>query len=197
MNWLYFSSPVGDWLESLFGTQGLQLGELFLLVSAAAVILSILAVGFRQYHTGQKRDYYQVYLYFENENIYGTGLVDTGNFLVEPMTRRPVVIAEADWLRPILTADYQHLVECYTEQGRFDYDWIAEKKLTKAKWIPYQSVGEAQGEMLGIQCRKMILRQDSKCLVRENVIVGVSRTALTGKHQYQMLLHTELVEQEE
>lgn len=196
MNWLYFSTPFGTWLNQLFQDQGLQLGEFGILVLVTVVILLILTTGFRQYRSRENRDYYQLSLYFEDKNVYGTGLVDTGNFLTEPVTGRPVVVAEAEWLLPILSEDYQLLVNRYLEQKKLDYDLIAEKKLAKAKWIPYQSLGENRGELLGIQCTRLVLRKGRKCLVRGPVIVGISET-ISGQKQYQMLLHTALIEQEE
>ena len=129
--------------------------------------------------------------------MYGTGFLDTGNFLVEPLSRRPVVIAEADWLISALPEDYRKLVEVYLEQGVIDYDQIAAQRLTRARWIPYQAVGETRGELLGLQCKRLVMRQQNTCMIREEVIVGISRTAITGNHRYQMLLHTDIVYKEE
>ena len=74
---------------------------------------------------------------------------------------------------------------------------IAEQKLRKARWIPFQAVGEQQGELLGLQCEKMILRRKDTCMTRKNVIVGISRTPIASHNRYQMLLHREMIEQEE
>lgn len=195
-NWLYFNTSIGTWLNSMFDKQGLQLGELAILILMAVLILLILTNGYRQLQKQRQEDYYRISLYFEGDNAYGTGFVDTGNFLREPISGKPVVVAEADWLLPILTEPYQQLLNRYIENGKIDYDWIAVHGLTKAKWIPYQVVGEEEKEMLGVQCRKMVLRQKNHCVVREAVIVGVSRTPITNRKKYQVLLHTDIIGEE-
>ncbi len=197
MNWLYFSTPFSDWLVRQFGQKGLQLRELVLLAWFSGMILAVLTAGFRRYRKEQHMDLYQVSLYFEDKNVYGVGWLDTGNFLTEPISRRPVVVADPVWIQSILPEEYRDLVSVYIEEGRIDYDRIADKRLKKARWIPYQAVGEAQGDMLGILCAKMILRVRDICMIREQVIVGISRTPLSDRNRYQMLLHTDIVKQEE
>lgn len=197
MNWLYFSTPAASWLVSRTDGRGLRLQELLLLVIVSGVIFIVLTSGYQRYRRGQQQERYQVSLYFDETPVYGTGFLDTGNFLIEPLSRRPVVIAEADWLFPILPEAYQRLVAVYLDQGRIDYDQIAEQRLTRAKWIPYQAVGETRGELLGLQCKKLVMRHQDTCMIREEVIVGISQTAITGNQRYQMLLHTDIVYKEE
>ncbi|MCM1495021.1 MAG: sigma-E processing peptidase SpoIIGA [Bacteroides sp.] len=197
MNWLYFSTPLGEWCVHSLGGQGLQLRELFLLVLLSGGIIAVLTTGFRQLRREQGQETYQISLYFEGHNIYGTGFVDTGNFLKDPLSRRPVAVVSADWLSPVLPDAYRRLVTVYLETGRIDYDRIAEEKLQKARWIPFQAIGEQQGELLGLQCEKMILRRNNVCMTRRNVIIGISPTPIASHERYQMLLHREMIEQEE
>lgn len=197
MNWLYFSTPLAAWFASRLEGQGIRLQEFLLLVILSGVIFAVLNSGYQHYRKEQKQERYQVSLYFDEIPVYGTGFLDTGNFLVEPLSRRPVVVAEAEWLLPMLPEEYQRLVEFYLEHGKINYDLIAEQGLTRARWIPYQAVGETQGELLGLQCKKLVMRHKETCMTREAVIVGISQTAITGKHQYQMLLHTDIVYREE
>lgn len=197
MNWLYFSTPIGEWCVRSLGGEGLQFRELLLLVLLSGSIVAVLSAGFRQLQKEQKQEIYQISLYFEDQNIYGIGFVDTGNFLKEPMSRRPVAVAAADWIQPVLSEEYRELVSAYLETGKINYDLIAEKELRKARWIPFQAVGQQQGELLGIQCEQMIIRRDNDCMTRKNVMIGISRTPITNHNRYQMLLHREMIEQEE
>lgn len=197
MNWLYFSTPVGEWCVRSLAGEGLQFRELLILVLLSGSIVAVLTAGFRQLRKEQRQEIYQISLYFEDQNIYGIGFVDTGNFLKEPMSHRPVAVADADWMQPVLSEEYRELVAVYLETGKINYDLIAEKELRKARWIPFQAVGQQQGELLGLQCEKMILRRDNDCVTRTNVMIGISRTPITSHNRYQMLLHREMIEQEE
>lgn len=198
MNWLYFVSPIRSWINGSWNEeQGIPLREFVLLLLLSGIIFSVLTVGFRQYRKDERQYLYELSLYFGERNIYGVGLVDTGNFLIEPMSRQPVAVADARWIEKLLPEDYQRLLQTYLEQGKIDYDRIAEDTLFKAKWIPFQAVGEEQGEMLGIQCGRLILKRSDACITRQNVVVGISRTPISKNNRYQMLLHTDMVEQEE
>lgn len=198
MNWLYFSSPVQHWMNGLWDKEtGIQLREFMLLLFLAGAIFSILTAGFRQYRKEERQNLYDLSLYFGEQNIYGIGLLDTGNFLIDPMTRQPVIVADARWIKKLLPEEYQSLLVTYLELGKIDYDRIAEERLLKAKWIPFQAVGEEQGQLLGIQCGKLVLKGRDTCITRQNVIVGISRTPISKNNRYQMLLHTDIIEQEE
>lgn len=197
MNWLYFSTPVGEWLNRVFGSEGLQFGEIVVLVLMGGTLFLLLSTGARRLQQEQERDCFQVSLYFDDEtNLYGVGLVDTGNFLREPVTGQPVMVAEAEWIQSLLPPPYLKVLNTYMTEDRIDYDRIMNENLTKCRWIPYQSVGETRGELLGLQCRKIILRNDKYCLVREAVMIGISRTPIMGNRQYQILLQSEILEGE-
>lgn len=197
MNWLYLETGFGSYINRLCMESGLGIRGLTILVLTGGGILSILGLGAAEIREENNRLSYRVTLYYGDKKIQGRGLVDTGNFLTEPLTHRPVALAEAGFICPILPEEYRQLVVYYLEQGEIDYGRIASQALTGARLIPYSSVGNERGEMLAVTCTKMILERQKQRIVRQNVIVGVSPTPIMGGRQYQILLHMDMIEWEE
>ncbi len=193
LTFLYHCNPVEAWMETLFHAGRQSMAQMFILVIISIVILLLLQEGVERYRMEYHLLRYQGLLSFEGIGQKGVGFVDTGNFLVEPISRQPVVIADAAWLLPMLPEAYQTLVHTYLQQGVIDYDWIAKKQLYKAKWIPYQTIGEECGNLLGIQCCRLVLHCGDSWKSYSPVMIGVSHTSV-GKHMnYQFILPEALV----
>jgi stage II sporulation protein GA (sporulation sigma-E factor processing peptidase) len=155
---------------------------------SAFTILYLLQEGMLRYQSDTKNMVCRCTLAFESGCQMGHGLLDSGNLLREPVSHLPVVVADAAWILPMLSADYQQLVSTYIEQNQIDYDWIVRKHLKKIRIIPYQTVGEKNGCMLGLKCQSMILQSDRGCRYICPVMIGISHTALQSRRNYQMIL---------
>lgn len=166
----------------------LNIPTFFGIMLSGAVVLFLLEEGRYRYQKTHGLLCYTGVLWFENNQKKSYGFVDTGNMLVEPISRKPVVVADGSFIMSILPEDYQRLVRIYMEEGIIDYEWIAKKGLNYAKWIPYCTVGEADGNMLGIQCTRLILYQDNTYKNIHPVIVGISHTGVDVNQKYQLIL---------
>lgn len=197
MNWLYLGTGLGTYINRLCAGSGLGIRGLTILVLASGAIFGILGTGATSIREEWRNPYYQVVLYWKDNQIKGRGLLDTGNFLTDPVSHQPVVLAEAEWICPLLSEEYRSLVQTYLATGRIDYDQIAEQGLSGIRWIPYCSVGNEQGELLGIVCNAMMLRHNRQESVRRNVVVGISPTPLSDDQRYQLLLQERILEWEE
>lgn len=197
MNWIYLETELGTYINRLCAENGLGIRGLTILVITAGAIFSILGTGVAGIREEWKNPYYQVILCWKNNRIRGRGLLDTGNFLTDPISHQPVVLAEAEWFEPLLPQEYGNLVRTYLDTGRIDYDQIAEQALSGIRWIPYCSVGKEQGELLGVICDAMILKQKHRESVHRNVVIAISPTPLSENGQYQLLLQKKIIEWEE
>lgn len=197
MNWLYLETGLGTYINRLCVGSGLELRGLTILMIIGSAIFGILGTGAASIREEWKNPYYQVILYWKGKQIKGRGLLDTGNFLTDPVSHQPVGLAEAKWFRAILSQEYEKLVQTYLDTGRIDYDQIAEQALSGIRWIPYCSVGKEQGELLGVICDAMIVKQKHWESVHRNVVIAISPTPLSGNGRYQLLLQERILEWEE
>ncbi len=101
------------------------------------------------------------------------GIVDTGNSLREPISRKPVSVLEKE------------VFDGLYEEGNEPEGFRA---------IPYRSVGCERGIMKGYQIPEMTIEQGGIKKVCRNVYVAVSEKAVSSTKSYQMLIHPELLE---
>lgn len=119
-----------------------------------------------------KRTYCKVTLEKHGIRIPVTALLDTGNFLVEPISGKPVSVLEETYL-----AGY--LPESEWEDG--------------FRLIPYRSVGRRHGMMRGLVFDQMEVKRGRKYACVEEPVIGLVRGIFGENRQYQMLLHSKLL----
>lgn len=116
--------------------------------------------------------YYQVVLQFMDKRAYVEGLMDTGNRLVTPIGKKPVIIVEkqavSGWM------------EMAVETGR--------TILT----IPFYSLGNADGILLGIIIDRMELKNSQGTSYVESPVLGLYENVLSREGRYQLLLHPKM-----
>lgn len=96
-------------------------------------------------------------------------LVDSGNMLLEPLTGRPVSIADKAALLPLL------------ENG-----WEEKRGFLM---IPYHSIGKDQGWLQGIVIDSMQVKTGRNTAVYRRPVIAVYEGQVSAKGQYQMILH--------
>lgn len=196
LNWLYHSSMIKRWVQNCSFIKENQLGALFTFALLSGGILLVLLTGFSRYQR-ENRGYYKVTLRFDNDHrIEGVGYVDTGNFLQDPMTGRPVAVAEASWIYPVLPTNYRQLLADYIKGNRIPYEQITGDQFLRIRMIPYCTVGENRGEMLGIQCQSLELQEKDRLMVSRRVVIAVSRTPVAVGGRYQVLLHRDMIKED-
>ncbi|HEY8391160.1 MAG TPA: sigma-E processing peptidase SpoIIGA [Capillibacterium sp.] len=119
-----------------------------------------------------------------------SALLDTGNTLVAPLTKEPVLVAEADLFREVLPREILSLSELlakgeFPDNRALDFspEWAA-----RLRFISYTSVGRKKGFLLGF-------RPDEVCLMQKEpkrlppVVIGLyPLSALSRAGNYQALL---------
>lgn len=111
-------------------------------------------------------NFYEVTLYEQGKQKQVRALKDTGNQLYEPYTHQPVHILE----EPI-----------WKELGDRHAGMIC---------IPFCSVGKEAGLLLAVRIERMeICQSGSLVCVLQKPWIAISKTPLSPRHQYEMLLH--------
>ncbi len=124
-------------------------------------------------------------------------LLDTGNQLSEPFTKKPVVIVEAKYLQDVLPQD---VVKALARNDDFFLQAVQEK--SAQEWvprfcmIPYSSVGRENGLLLGIRPDYIEINKGGKRVIKRDVIVGLVGRAINKEGRYQAILHPEVLKQD-
>lgn len=118
------------------------------------------------------------------------GLLDTGNRLYDPLTKSPVVVVEFSAMKNILPDNMEILLN----EENIDFNKIfevlkEERWLSRIRLIPFISVGQSKGIMLGFKPDKLVVGEKE---IR-NVIVGVYKSQIDKYGNYAALLAPEIL----
>lgn len=116
-----------------------------------------------QYRKKQRQDRFPVRIFYQGVQLSGSALYDSGNLLYEPVSGKPVSMAEEDWLQPVLALyEKPRQPVCYhTVAGSGVTEVIVADRLAvcrKGKWqyfeeprigiLPKGKLGQGRCQML-------------------------------------------------
>lgn len=137
---------------------------------------------------------YAVELRFGDVVCSGQGFIDTGNGLRDPLTRRPVVIAEYALIKDCLPDDFRFAMEeSADENSRLE-------ALSKCSWanrlrlIPFTSIGKKNGLLIGVRCDEILVDPAKRKLFHKNLVVGIYPDRLSCEGKYELLIPSEIMQ---
>jgi stage II sporulation protein GA (sporulation sigma-E factor processing peptidase) len=120
------------------------------------------------------------------------GLFDTGNQLVEPISGRPVHIAEYEAVRELMPESYQKAVKNYMETGTLDLAEVTRFQMYEFTFLTYRSIGQEKGQLLGIRMDSAVFYTRTGEKTEDKVVIGLSNQKLSGESRYQMIINRRL-----
>lgn len=121
-------------------------------------------------------------------------MVDTGNHLTDPLTGRPVIVAEYNALADVLPAEFRLLTE---RDGSLDLAKLPES-LGNSAWavrfrpIPFRSLGLDQGMLPGFRPDWVGVKQGESIYRTREVVIAVCCRPLHEHGSYRALIHPDL-----
>lgn len=133
--------------------------------------------------------FYEIQIYFGEKIIKTIAMIDTGNMLKEPITNIPVVIVEHTLLYEVIPKQILNNIDEIL-MGNFEHipEDIKNEYITKLKFIPFSSIGKANGMLLGIKADKLTIKNDEYTNTIDKIIIGIYNKSLTKRGEYQSLI---------
>ncbi|KKM12264.1 hypothetical protein SY88_03625 [Clostridiales bacterium PH28_bin88] len=137
-----------------------------------------------------------VIICFGNDRLPVEALIDTGNQLRDPLSKRPVMIVEYSLLKSLLPQELQSIFE---RNGEPDLQQVV-TKLAGSPWaarvrmIPFTSIGRNKGMLLGLRPDEIIVVTEDKPVRVRDVVVGVYHKRLSQDGGYRALLHPDILQ---
>lgn len=137
----------------------------------------------------------KAYLELFGHVIETEALVDTGNQLNDPISKEPVMIVEHKKLAIILPPQ---LVTLFNKKEKPTLNEQIET-LTDPEWstrirlIPFSSLGNQNGMLLGIKPEKVLIQDGNKTYCNKRVILGIYHRKLCPEGTYQALVHPDML----
>ncbi|NLV21891.1 MAG: sigma-E processing peptidase SpoIIGA [Syntrophomonadaceae bacterium] len=137
---------------------------------------------------------YQVRLRFEDKICRGEGFLDTGNGLRDPLTRRPIVVAEYAFLQSCLPEELNRaMTDDINEDQRLE-------AFSRSSWgnrlrlIPFSSLGKKNGMLIGLRCDEVGIKIGRREMLHKNLVVAIYPYKLSAEDDYQLLIPSEVVQ---
>lgn len=194
---LYYYTRVGVGLNNLLDNSligGLDLQMLLMLVCLAIVIWMIFINIFFKLMNVSK-NIYEVGIYYHDKELKISGLLDTGNTLYDPISQWPVIIGEIDILKPCFNNEqFESLKQMTTNVYDLQNIEHIKKELgLNIRWIPFTSLGNENGMLIGIVLDKVIVYVGKNKKENKNVVIGLYSNKLSRDNSYNVLLHPKLI----
>ena len=139
---------------------------------------------------GTRELFYNVELVFGEKKITCKGFLDTGNHLREPVSKRPVVIADLDGIKDILP---EELIDYAKDFMSDAIHKNIDRFVVRIKWIPYHAVGTEEGILPGIVFDEVNILKEDGVVHNPNITVAIYQGKLTVDNSYHIILHEELL----
>ena len=137
---------------------------------------------------------FPVVLRFGKQHCTGHGFVDTGNALKDPLTSKPVIVAEYELIKPCLPPELQNLVEKAPSEEALLEKILASSWANRLRLIPFSSIGRKNGMLLGVRADEVVLNIGTKDIMHTNTVIGIYRERLNPQGSYQLLIPADMVE---
>lgn len=116
-------------------------------------------------------------------------MIDTGNLLKEPISKKDVVIVEKDSLKSIISKDILDNIQSIL-QGK----WLEAENLHsyKLNLIPFSSLGNDNGLLIGFKPDYIKIYSEEEC-VRNDVLIGIYDGKLSKNNLYTSLIGLDIL----
>ncbi|WP_273839785.1 sigma-E processing peptidase SpoIIGA [Halalkalibacter alkalisediminis] len=120
------------------------------------------------------------------------GLIDSGNQLSDPLTKKPVMIIEAQLLYSYFNKEAVDHIMSFHEQPEVE-EGFDERLLERASIIPYRVIGQSSPFITGLKPDQVIIYYQNQQFVTKNVLLGLHDKELSPDGAFKCIVHPKLV----
>jgi len=162
----------------------------YIVIKASIVIFNKMAM--------RKQAIYNVRIACDTGSVEIPALVDTGNTLVDPVSKMPVIIGEFESIRALLP---QGLQKVFADGCENDLSLIINAvsggEMEKSiRMIPFKSLGNENGMLIGFKPTAVEIDKENETITLNNIIVGIYNLELTKGGEYRGLLSPQVLNTE-
>jgi len=145
-------------------------------------------------HAIEKIEYEQLYpvtIQINNKSHSTVGYIDSGNQLVDPLTRKPVIICDEVFLKQWFSNEEWHILK--EAHQNLDFSNVPAKWENRMNIVPYQGVGGERQFLMAIKPDKLMINYLGKKITVSRVLIGIQFEILTKDESYRCLLHPQII----
>ncbi len=161
-------------------------GILALIVLASCVFGKVAAASLRQ-RKKERELYYEILLSHNGKKKKASALLDTGNHLKEPVSRKPVILMDMACAQELLDKSTEDAVREFYKTGTL------REAGEGIRMIPYHSVGKSHGLLAAIFLAQVQVKIEDETMVFSNVCTAITEEPVSATEEYQVILNIELL----
>ncbi len=145
-------------------------------------------------HTAEKIRYDQlcpVTIQIKGKSYSTTGYIDSGNQLIDPLTKKPVILCDEPFLKNWFTEEEWKRVRKCSES--LDLDSLPTEWEKYLQLVPYQGVQGNSTFLFTIRPDTLVIYYGEQKIVTSKVLVGLQFSNLTKDESYHCLLHPQII----
>ena len=117
-------------------------------------------------------------------------IVDTGNFLKDPISKAPVIVVNSQSLTGILPGEILDNIKDIINGANVNIG----QYIKKIRIIPFSSLGKENGLLLGIKSDISVINYQDNVIIIKDAIIGIYPGILNKENKYQALVGIEALE---
>lgn len=142
-------------------------------------------------HQMKLENIYDVTMEWQGQSAQCKGLVDSGNQLIDPVSRKMVFLADSNVLGHFLNKN--ELGQLHVDSVITSLDDLPEHVQKSVRLVPYQAAGMAGQLLVTLLIDKITIDTPEGKLQIKHPLVGVQHHDLTHDQLYQMLIHPHIM----
>jgi len=157
----------------------------YLLIPAAVISCAVIVYVLKIINKNniRSKNKVKIEIYMENKSVAVTGIMDTGNLLLDPITLYPVIVVDYKSISTILPEGIYDFIK---EENSLN-TVISRKYINKIRLIPYSAAG-ASSVLTGFKPDLVIIR-DKEDKILKDVIIAVSYKNLSENNEFSAILN--------
>lgn len=142
-----------------------------------------------------KKDMFcEIEIFFKSKSVKVKAMIDTGNFLKDPISRMPVIVVEKGELEPLIPRYILDNLNLILEGKSEQFQENLQEYLTKFRVIPFTSLGKQNGLLLGFIADKIKVKNDELEKELNQIIIGIYDKYLSKTKAYTSLIGLDILE---
>ena len=137
--------------------------------------------------------YCNIKISIKSKEKYVKAIIDTGNFLKEPISKTPVIVVEKEKLQEIVPSYILENLNKIINGDEIDL----KEYIPILKIIPFTSLGKENGILVGLKADNVLIELEENVINIINVIIGIYDGELSKSNKYNALIGLELLETNE
>ncbi|WP_324823349.1 sigma-E processing peptidase SpoIIGA [Sinanaerobacter sp. ZZT-01] len=194
---MYFIGVSGVTNNSSLYIEQVSYFNILLGCTVAYLIIHIFADFIKGRHLDQSGVIAQVEITLNGKKVLVRGMVDTGNFLADPCTGKPVFLIELDAFLPLVSEEIADMFRAEKDSVAVYNQLKGKEFVQRLRLIPYECVGNGNGLLLGVKPDKITIFREGLNPESEDVILGIYYGTFGrswSEERYSVLMHPMAIE---